>query len=169
MLKRSHGGCSFHNLHNPPIELHPPKNHPWGSLLQSGEFRYPPPMVRVESGCRDCKRCTNSSVSNFGRDAGRASAALYTVGISEVARAFTKNCSTCCHKLSLHTGAVASQQVVVVQQAAPQPVVMIQNNVAPPPPPPGPPPGWYPDQHNPGLQRWWDGTRWTVHTQPYLR
>lgn len=34
-----------------------------------------------------------------------------------------------------------------------------------PPPPPGPPAGWYPDQVT-GVQRWWDGSRWTEHTQP---
>ncbi len=32
------------------------------------------------------------------------------------------------------------------------------------PPPAGPPVGWYPDHA--GQQRWWDGTRWTEHTQP---
>src|SRR5690606_34130441 len=29
-----------------------------------------------------------------------------------------------------------------------------------------PAPGWYPDQANPHLVRWWDGYRWTSHTQP---
>jgi hypothetical protein len=27
------------------------------------------------------------------------------------------------------------------------------------------PPGWYPDNANPAIQRWWDGTQWTEHTQ----
>jgi disulfide bond formation protein DsbB len=29
-----------------------------------------------------------------------------------------------------------------------------------------PPPGWYPDQHNPALQRWWQGSAWTDATRP---
>ncbi|MFI6701483.1 DUF2510 domain-containing protein [Streptomyces sp. NPDC050509] len=28
------------------------------------------------------------------------------------------------------------------------------------------PPGWYPDQHVPSTERWWDGTAWTAHTRP---
>ncbi|WP_285750976.1 phospholipid scramblase-related protein [Lentzea sp. NBRC 105346] len=27
-------------------------------------------------------------------------------------------------------------------------------------------PGWYPDQADPRLVRWWDGFQWTPHTQP---
>ncbi len=32
-------------------------------------------------------------------------------------------------------------------------------------PPQPPPAGWYNDQTDPATQRWWDGTRWTEHTQ----
>jgi uncharacterized Tic20 family protein len=28
-----------------------------------------------------------------------------------------------------------------------------------------PSPGWYDDPHDPGAQRWWDGVRWSEHTQ----
>lgn len=28
--------------------------------------------------------------------------------------------------------------------------------------------GWYPDPQNPAGQRYWDGTRWTVHTSPAI-
>lgn len=31
---------------------------------------------------------------------------------------------------------------------------------------PQPPAGWYPDQVNPQLVRWWDGRMWTHHVQP---
>jgi hypothetical protein len=31
---------------------------------------------------------------------------------------------------------------------------------------PQPPAGWYPDQVNPQLVRWWDGRMWTNHVQP---
>lgn len=27
-------------------------------------------------------------------------------------------------------------------------------------------PGWYPDNADPALQRWWDGRQWTAHTTP---
>jgi hypothetical protein len=36
---------------------------------------------------------------------------------------------------------------------------------APPPQQPAVPAGWYPDPSIPGSSRWWDGTRWTDHTQ----
>jgi hypothetical protein len=28
-----------------------------------------------------------------------------------------------------------------------------------------PPAGWMPDPHQPSMLRWWDGQRWTEHTQ----
>jgi hypothetical protein len=44
-------------------------------------------------------------------------------------------------------------------QSAPQPV-------APMPVPQLPPAGWYPDQDDSSLTRWFDGTEWTEFTQP---
>ncbi|MEU2258130.1 DUF2510 domain-containing protein [Nocardia xishanensis] len=42
----------------------------------------------------------------------------------------------------------------------PAPVVVQQAVTA------GPPPGWYLDPAASGIQRWWDGVRWTEITQP---
>ena len=67
--------------------------------------------TRIYSGCRDCKRCTNPAVANFGRTSGRVGAAASTVGVSELARGFTRNCTGCGHKLSLH-GYVYSPEMV---------------------------------------------------------
>ena len=48
-----------------------------------------------------------------------------------------------------------------------------QSSIAAPPPPvasqraaalPTPEAGWYPDPHNPGGHRWWDGRQWTETT-----
>ena len=33
-------------------------------------------------------------------------------------------------------------------------------------PPPPPPPAWYPDPYGMANARYWDGARWTEHTQP---
>jgi len=54
---------------------------------------------RVETGCRDCKRCTNSALANAGRAAARGSANLATLGL---ASALTKKCKACGHMMSLH-------------------------------------------------------------------
>lgn len=37
---------------------------------------------------------------------------------------------------------------------------------APAAPAAAPSPGWYPDNRDPSLQRWWDGREWTAHTTP---
>lgn len=60
---------------------------------------------RVTLACRDCKKCTNSSIANLGRNAGRLSAGLMTVGLSEASFLATKKCRQCAHPLSLHSGA----------------------------------------------------------------
>lgn len=44
-----------------------------------------------------------------------------------------------------------------------QPIAPI---MPPQPVPVGPPPGWYPDQQDQALVRWYDGTAWTGFTQP---
>lgn len=103
----------------------------------------------MKSGCRDCKKCTNSAVVNLGRNAGRLSAGIMTVGMSELGMAFTKNCSVCGHKLNLHQSADA---VLTSPQA--------------PPPAPGPAyaPGWY-ELNADGVEHWHDGTQYTGQTR----
>ncbi|PZP27079.1 MAG: hypothetical protein DI613_14545 [Kocuria rhizophila] len=58
----------------------------------------------VKLACRDCKKCTNSEVANFGRNAGRVTAAVMTSGMSELGFLATKTCRQCGHALSLHVG-----------------------------------------------------------------
>lgn len=77
-------------------------------------------MARVETGCRDCKRCTNSGAAELGRKAGRATAAVLSGGFVPLAGAFTKNCRGCGHKMSLHH---REQQLAPV---APTPVFAAQ-------------------------------------------
>jgi hypothetical protein len=109
-------------------------------------------MVQVTSGCRDCKKCTNSSIANFGRDSGRASAAILSIGISELARVGTKNCRICGHKLSLH------QAIDYVQprQTVASPAVSAFTAPA----------AWYAEPGT-GRRRWWDGTRWTIYAEEW--
>jgi hypothetical protein len=51
----------------------------------------------------------------------------------------------------------------------PQPGTVVHAEPTPPPPLQGPPAGWYADAQDPDLERWWDGTRWTDHTQRTMR
>lgn len=59
-------------------------------------------MARVRTGCPDCKRCTNSAVGESARKAGRWTAGIATMGLSEAGMAFTRNCRGCGHAMSLH-------------------------------------------------------------------
>ncbi|MEW2179326.1 SHOCT domain-containing protein [Streptomyces sp. NPDC005406] len=59
-------------------------------------------MARVRTGCPDCKRCTNSAVGEGARKAGRWTAGIATMGLSEAGMAFTRNCRGCGHAMSLH-------------------------------------------------------------------
>lgn len=46
--------------------------------------------------------------------------------------------------------------LVRVGDKRPEPVQVVQSNGA----------GWYPDQVDPSLMRWWDGSQWTSATLP---
>ena len=76
-----------------------------------------------------------------------------TVGMSELGLAFTKNCTVCGHKLSLHQSADA---VLTSPQAPHAPL---------PASAPAYTPGWY-EPIADGLEHWHDGTRYTGHTRP---
>lgn len=58
--------------------------------------------INVHTGCADCGKCTTSNAGLALRNGGRGTAAVATVGISELAMAFTANCRACGHKMSLH-------------------------------------------------------------------
>ena len=70
---------------------------------------------KVRTGCRDCRKCTNSMAANFGRNTGRGFMAYTTVGMSEVALASRKKCRICGHQLSLHMGSGATTVQPVVE------------------------------------------------------
>lgn len=126
--------------------------------------------------CRDCKRCTNSKLANFGRRYGRAVAFAYTVGLSEAVMATQKKCRECGHQMSLHGAGkvgwapqptVQAQNLVQVeqQQAAPTPPPPTPEQAAPPPAA-LPPPGWYYPDGPESQPRWWDGNAWQSAAPP---
>lgn len=111
---------------------------------------------RIQTSCRDCKRCTNSGAANATRAVGRAAANVYTLGAVEL---FSKKCKGCGHVMSLHNQ--EGQGVPVQQMQAPgysgQPVGPHQLHGGQPPV--WPAPGWY---QTPGGPAWWDGQKWAA-------
>lgn len=106
--------------------------------------------------CRDCKNCTNSALAHTGRKWGRRSAAVLSLGASEMVMATQKKCRQCDHQMSLH----GTDQV----GDAVQPMVRVE--YAPPTTPPTPtpasvPPGWYFPEGPDLPARWWDGNAWS--------
>lgn len=59
-----------------------------------------------------------------------------------------------------------AQTKLLRNQAGQQPQVVYVQGPAAAPAPVGPPPGWYPDQQDQQLVRWFDGSAWTAFTQP---
>ena len=70
---------------------------------------------RVQTGCANCRRCTNSALGEGTRRASRGASAILTLGGSELVMAGTRNCRACGHKLSLH------REVAVDLPSAPSP------------------------------------------------
>jgi len=127
--------------------------------------------IRTVSGCRDCSMCTGHAFTGFGREFGRWSADLSSLGITALMR---KKCRVCEHPMSEHH--VEAQQVVVVQQQQPAATPIPLAPAAPPPPmlppapPPVPPPGWSPagwrqDPTDARCVCWWDGYNWHPQTK----
>lgn len=57
---------------------------------------------RMQTGCKNCKRCTNSSMAELGRKQGKFWANVMTFGSVAAVQAFTADCRACGHKMSLH-------------------------------------------------------------------
>jgi hypothetical protein len=57
---------------------------------------------KVDIGCRDCKRWTNSMTANAGRKAAKGMTLLMTGGMSGMVSAMRKKCRQCGHQMSLH-------------------------------------------------------------------
>lgn len=59
--------------------------------------------MRVQTGCPNCKRCSNSGAAEFGRRQGKLWLNIMLIGIPLMVQAFTPTCRGCGHKRSLHT------------------------------------------------------------------
>lgn len=65
-------------------------------------------MARVETGCANCKRCTNSAAAEFGRKQGKFWLNLCLLFIPLMVQTVTPTCRACGHKRSLHSTTVAA-------------------------------------------------------------
>jgi hypothetical protein len=74
--------------------------------------------------------------------------------------AYTRSTRNAARKTAKYTKK-AAKQGAQAPAYAPQPMYVQPPMYAPAPQ--GPPPGWYSDQA--ATLRWWDGVRWTEHTQ----
>jgi hypothetical protein len=58
--------------------------------------------IGVETGCANCKRCTNSSAAEFGRRQAKFWLNVSLLGSPMLLQKFTPTCRACGHKMSLH-------------------------------------------------------------------
>jgi hypothetical protein len=114
-------------------------------------------------------RCWNCGGKNF--DSKRTGRSKLLVGVGTLATKRKLKCQVCgeynqtgnakpysAPASRKYRKAEAKRTPATPPPAAPSPT--------PPPVQAGPPPGWYNDPHGAAVQRWWDGTTWTDHTQP---
>jgi len=107
--------------------------------------------------------------------------AAYTKGTRKEAKKQTKIMNEQTKRQAEHDAAMAKKQTEIMEEQARRQVehdaamLAAQSGQAPAAPkvaqgspvaPQSPPPGWYPDQVNPALVRWFDGQNWTDHLQP---
>lgn len=69
-------------------------------------------------------------------------------------------------RCSKKEAASMKELILAVKRGAYSQPVSTQPASPPPPVQPSWPANWYPDPHNDGLLRYWDGARWTEHTHP---
>lgn len=95
-----------------------------------------------------------------------------TKGARKQAKKQTKLIKEQAKQQSAHNTTMVAQAALTAQPLQPQQWTQAPSTVpvAPQPVAPvipqAPPAGWYPDQVNPAVVRWFDGQSWTDHTQP---
>ncbi len=83
-----------------------------------------------------------------------------TAAYTQAAKREAKKQTQLMRQMAQQQAAAAAQQQYAQPAPAPMPMPM------PMPMPQLPPAGWYPDQADTSMVRWFDGTQWTGFTQP---
>jgi len=89
--------------------------------------------------------------------------AAYTKGAKKQAKKQTKIMRDQARAQEQHQRAMQAQTAASTPAPAPMPPAPV---AAPAPVVQGPPPGWYTDQSDANVNRWFDGAQWTSSTQP---